>query len=168
MSETPQERFVETLGLIFHADGSPPISGRILGHLVLADAPCSLTEIAAALDVSKASVSTNVRLLEARGIAVREARKGSREDYWRAEPRPHRATIEILSVRFRRNSERIDEIAETFPDDQTDQRARVVEFADFYRHSAEFLTQWAATLDARDADQTTGTPIPTAAQKDPA
>lgn len=148
MDQTPEDRFIETLGLISQGEGAPPISGRIMGFLVLAGRACSLSEIAEALDVSKASVSTNVRLLETRSIAVREARRGSREDYWRVETRPHKAMLETLAARFRKNSERIDEIAETFPTEQAEQRVKVEEFSDFYRQSSDFLTTWAATLDA--------------------
>lgn len=166
MTQTPEDRFIETLGLISQAEGNPPIFGRILGHLVLADDACSLTEIAEALEVSKASVSTNVRLLETRGLTVREARRGTREDYWRVETRPHRAMLDALAVRFRRNSQRIDEIAATFPSEGTAQRAKVEDFADFYRRSAEFLSQWAETLDTTDpdlpSDATPGTHAPAA------
>ncbi|WP_136634906.1 GbsR/MarR family transcriptional regulator [Pseudooceanicola onchidii] len=160
MTDTPEDRFVETLGLIFQGEGMPPISGRILGQLALADRALSLTEIAETLQVSKASVSTNVRLLEAKGIAVREARPGSRQDHWRAEARMHRGVLESLSLRFRRNAERIDEIADSFDPGQARQRRKVEEFSDFYHKSSEFLSQWAQTLDAAPKDQTRGAEAP--------
>ena len=147
MDPTPEDLFIETLGLISQSEGLPPIAGRILGYLVLADGACSLTEIAEALHVSKASVSTNVRLLEMRGTAVREARRGSRQDHWRAQTRPHRAMLENLAVRFRRNAERIDDIADSFPPDRRTNRDKVAEFSEFYRQSATFLAAWADELD---------------------
>lgn len=150
MTDTPEDRFIETLGLISQGEGMPPIAGRILGHLVLADGACSLSEIAEALAVSKASVSTNVRLLEARGVVRREARRGSRQDHWRAMTQPQRSVLDSLATRFRRNAEEIAEIAADFPDAQVEKQAKVAEFADFYRRSAEFLSTWAATLDATD------------------
>lgn len=147
MDHSPEDRFIETLGLISQTEGLPPIAGRILGFLVLADGACSLAEIAEALQVSKASVSTNVRLLEMRGTAVREIRPGSRQDHWRAETRPHRAMLDSLAVRFRRNAERIDDIAGSFPADRRTNRDKVAEFSEFYRRSADFLTAWADQLD---------------------
>lgn len=158
MMETSEDKFVETLGLIFQAEGMPPIAGRILGRLTLADEAMSLTELAEGLQVSKASVSTNVRLLEMRGIAVRVARAGSRQDHWRAEPRMHQGMLEALSVRFRRNADRIDEIAAEFGASQGGQQAKVADFADFYRRSSDFLSSWAQTLGATAAQ--TGAQIP--------
>lgn len=154
MDQTPEDSFIETIGVISSAEGWPPISGRILGYLVLADGACSLTDIAEALNVSKASVSTNVRLLEAKGIAVREARRGSRQDHWRVETRPHRAVLESLAERFQRNARRIDEIATLFPDDKNSQRQKVEEFSEFYRRSSEFLASWSETLDNGQIERT--------------
>ncbi|WP_375173582.1 GbsR/MarR family transcriptional regulator [Pseudooceanicola sp.] len=156
MPATPEDRFVETLGLIAHGEGMPPIAGRILGHLVLADGPCSLTEIAEALEVSKASVSTNVRLLETRGMATRVGQRGSRQDHWRVETQPHRSLLDSLALRFRRNAAQIDEIADDFAEETAGKRAKVREFSEFYRRSAEFLTHWAATLDAEDQPDRNG------------
>jgi DNA-binding transcriptional regulator GbsR (MarR family) len=150
MTGKPEDQFIATLGLISQREGMPPIAGRILGHLVLAEDACSLNEIASALGVSKASVSTNVRLLEARGVARREARRGSRQDHWRAETQPQRSVLDTLATRFRRNAEEIAEIAAGFTPEQTRKREKVEDFAEFYRRSAEFLSTWAATLDAAD------------------
>jgi len=148
MTQTPENRFIETLGLISQTEGMPPISGRILGYLVLADDACSLTDIAEALDISKASASTNVRLLEAKGIARREGKRGSRQDHWAVDPQPQRSLLDTLALRFRKNAETIDEIAEDFRPDQAKQREKVEEFSNFYRQSADFMAEWASTLDA--------------------
>ncbi|WP_106745927.1 GbsR/MarR family transcriptional regulator [Yoonia maritima] len=150
MTQTPEDKFIETLGLISQADGSPRISGQITAYLVLAGEACSLTQIAEDLDVSKASVSTNVRLLEVRGIVVRESRKGSRQDLWRALPRPHQSILSTMSERFKRNAAQIDEIAASFPADKEHKREPVSELADFYRQSADFLKSWADALAQND------------------
>ena len=149
MPQSPRDRFVETLGLIAQAEGMPRIAGRILGHLVLADEALSLSEIAEALDISKASASTNLRLLESRGSAQREPHSGSRHDHWRVRANPHTRVLRPMSERFRRNAEQMTEIAESFPAADS-ARARVADFADFYRRSADFLTQWADALETPD------------------
>ncbi len=77
------QRLVEKAGLRFEADGLPRTAGRILGYLMLSSEPKSLDEIAAELQVSKAGVSTNTRLLERSGGLVREIRPGDRRDYLR-------------------------------------------------------------------------------------
>ena len=63
MISREHEWFVGEMGLTFEADGFTRIGGRLFGHLLLADRPLSLDEIAAALRVSKASVSTDARRL---------------------------------------------------------------------------------------------------------
>ncbi len=57
-----QLALVERVGLQFEGMGVPRIGGRIFGLLLIADRPLSLDDIAALLLVSRASVSTNLRL----------------------------------------------------------------------------------------------------------
>jgi biotin operon repressor len=102
---TMLRRFVERMGLEAERDGLPRIAGRILGFLITADAPASLDQIADALQVSRASVSTNCRLLEQIGAAERVSLPGDRKDYYElapgfperssTSPGPVRAKVEI-------------------------------------------------------------------------
>jgi DNA-binding MarR family transcriptional regulator len=57
-----QRAFVERVGLQFEGMGMPRIGGRIFGLLLVAERPLSLGVIAEVLSVSRASVSTNLRL----------------------------------------------------------------------------------------------------------
>lgn len=77
------ERLIEKVGLRFVADGLPPTAGRILSYLLLSPEARSLDELAAGLQVSKAGVSSNARLLEAIGVIGRAARPGDRRGYYR-------------------------------------------------------------------------------------
>ncbi|MGK7311895.1 MAG: GbsR/MarR family transcriptional regulator [Candidatus Longimicrobiales bacterium M2_2A_002] len=74
---------VERMGLFFERDGLSRIAGRLLGHLLLSETPRSLDELAEALQVSKSSVSINVRLLERMGTVERVTIPGDRRDYYR-------------------------------------------------------------------------------------
>lgn len=76
------ERFIEKMGLLFEADGNSRTAGRLLGLLMLSPEPHSLDELASALRVSKASVSTNARALERYGSIERVVRAGDRRDYY--------------------------------------------------------------------------------------
>jgi DNA-binding transcriptional regulator GbsR (MarR family) len=76
------ERFVERAGLLWEADGLPRIAGRIVGLMIIAEEPLSLDEIADALGVSKASASTDTRLLERLGYLERMSKPGDRKDYY--------------------------------------------------------------------------------------
>ena len=76
------ERFVERAGLLWENDGLPRIAGRIFGLMLVTDGALSLDEIADTLGVSKASVSTDTRLLERMGFIERVSKPGDRKDYY--------------------------------------------------------------------------------------
>ncbi len=72
--------FIEDLALHAAADGLPRIAGCIVGLLIVRQEPVSFDEIVEQLQVSRASVSTNTRLLESRGAIRRVTRLGERRD----------------------------------------------------------------------------------------
>jgi DNA-binding MarR family transcriptional regulator len=74
--------FIEEMGLLWENAGLPRIAGRIFGLLVGNSEPSSLDEMASALAVSKASISTDARRLEQLGLLHRVARPGDRRDYY--------------------------------------------------------------------------------------
>lgn len=91
--------FVEKMGLLFEADGMPRIAGRIFGELLLAEEPLCLDALAERLRMSKASASTNARLLERLGALERAAVPGDRRDFYRvAAEMPER----MLAIRLER------------------------------------------------------------------
>ncbi len=83
MKLTPQlHRFIQQMGGYFESAGVPPIGGRILGLLMVAHEPLSAEDIAAILNVSRASVSTNFRVLAAAGLAERYTSHADRVTYY--------------------------------------------------------------------------------------
>ncbi|HEV8192387.1 MAG TPA: hypothetical protein VGP82_13050 [Ktedonobacterales bacterium] len=74
--------FIERNGLYFEQYGLPRIGGRIAGLLLVAHRPLTLDDIAGALQVSRASVSTNLRLCVTYGFAERVGVPGDRRDYY--------------------------------------------------------------------------------------
>lgn len=78
-----EERFVERWGRFFEADAAPRTAGRLLGLMLLTPGELTLDEIAERLQVSKASVSTNARLLESWGALERTSHLGDRRDFYR-------------------------------------------------------------------------------------
>jgi DNA-binding transcriptional regulator GbsR (MarR family) len=65
-------------------DGLPRIAGRVLGWLMICDPPeQSAGEIAEAIGASRASLTTNVRLLISVGFLTRTTRPGGRTTYYR-------------------------------------------------------------------------------------
>jgi biotin operon repressor len=80
---------VEEFGLLYEQMGGTRMAGRVSGWLLLCDPPVqSLTQIADALGVSKAAVSTAARSLLQTGVLERVGEPGARGDYYRALPGP--------------------------------------------------------------------------------
>ena len=142
------EQFIESIGLYFETYGLPRVCGRIVGLLMVTGAPLSLDEIAAALQVSRASVSTNARLAASTGLAERVGVPGDRRDYYRLgdDPWERRIRVDIEAVaRLRGIAERG---LEALPPDQEAARAKVRELLDLCELSAEVsriaLDRWLA------------------------
>jgi hypothetical protein len=76
------ERFIERLGLFFEEFGIPRIAGRLLGLLLVSEEPLSLDQLATTLRVSRASISTNARLVVGSGLVERISFPGDRRDYY--------------------------------------------------------------------------------------
>jgi DNA-binding transcriptional regulator GbsR (MarR family) len=81
-----EDEFIEIMGRHFEEEGVPRIAGRLFGLLMLGERDCSLDELSERLQVSKGSVSSNARLLEVWGVAVRVTRPGDRRDFYRIAP----------------------------------------------------------------------------------
>lgn len=75
-------QFVEDMGMVMERYGLPRIGGRIMGLFMIDEEPLSLDDIAKLLGVSRASVSTNLRMTEMIGMAKRVSRPGDRRDYY--------------------------------------------------------------------------------------
>ena len=75
------ERFIERLGQLAEGENLPRTAGRLMALLILSGTPLGIDEIAKRLHVSRASVSTNSRLLQTLGIAQLARQPGNRRDY---------------------------------------------------------------------------------------
>jgi DNA-binding MarR family transcriptional regulator len=95
--DDPCGRFIERFARLVEEDGGPRIAGRIAALMLMTPSELSIEEIATRLRVSKASVSTNARLLEQWGALERVTRPGDRRDHYRvAEDAP----VQILERRL--------------------------------------------------------------------
>ena len=82
MAVSHTDNFIEQMGMLTQADGGPRIAGRIFGLLLVEGHPFTLDEMAARLTISKASASTNARLLLASGMIRLVAVAGDRRDFY--------------------------------------------------------------------------------------
>lgn len=126
------EHFIEKMGRIVEAEGGPRISGRILGLLLLTPGECSLDDLADTLQVSKASVSTNARLLEGWGVVERTSRPGDRRDYYRIADDMQGRMLERRTERMRQMRALIEEGQRTLPIVDEEVRVRLQTLHSFH------------------------------------
>lgn len=124
--------FVERMGLIIQADGLPRIAGRIMGLMVVHGGPFSFAELAERLQVSRASVSTNTRLLENLGVIERTTVPRDRQDYFRLRPNPYARMLRGYADRMRRTREVVQGLLAALPPDLSSRRQRLGELDAFY------------------------------------
>jgi len=76
--------WVERVAMYLARDGVPPIAGRVLGWLMICDSPeQSAGQISAAIGASRASLTSNLRLLTSMGFLTWRTRPGERTVYYR-------------------------------------------------------------------------------------
>jgi DNA-binding transcriptional regulator GbsR (MarR family) len=84
---TERERlleWVEKVAMYLARDGVPPIAGRVLGWLMVCDPPEQTpAQISAAIGASRASLTSNLRLLTGMGFLTWRTRPGGRTGYYR-------------------------------------------------------------------------------------
>lgn len=108
-----KERFTDRMAASLGSDGYPRIAGRIYGLLLLSGEGLSLDDLAHELGVSKASVSTNARLLEQRSIVERYHLPSDRRDYYRVYPDHFERTMSLRLEKWQRVSEALREVRDS-------------------------------------------------------
>lgn len=81
-------QYIEEIGTLFEKSGVARVAGRILGLLLIARQPLNQAEIATTLQVSRASVSTNLQLLQAYNLTriTPRRKQADRRDYYEIAP----------------------------------------------------------------------------------
>jgi DNA-binding transcriptional regulator GbsR (MarR family) len=135
-----EQRFIEQMGVISQRNGSPRISGRIFGLLILRGKAVPLQEIAESLQVSKASASTNARQLRDKGMLRLTTQPGERQDYYELVPNPFQSMLTTLSQEMNQAAGEIAETMTAFDGKPDDVVQRIGDLQKFYQASANFLT----------------------------
>jgi DNA-binding transcriptional regulator GbsR (MarR family) len=142
----PVEEFVEKMGLMMEAEGLPRIAGRLIGFLLLHDGAFSLDDLAERLQVSKASVSTNARLLEHAEIIERIGSPGDRRDYYRMGVGAWERTLRAAQRRWRALTAMFEEAAASLPPEMQAGKRRLEEANRFHSLMIEgvdrLLDEW--------------------------
>jgi DNA-binding transcriptional regulator GbsR (MarR family) len=132
-------RFTDRLAVLFENDGQPPIAGRIFALLLLSDDALSLDDLAGALGVSKASASTNARLLAQLGVVEQARRPGSRRDYYQISPDLFERSMAQRLARWRLFTEVIGEGRRTLPLASVRVRHRLEQYESGFSYLADAI-----------------------------
>ncbi len=151
---TPEKvRFVESMGRYLGQYGLSRIGGRLLGLLMIAEEPLSLDDMATTLSVSRASISTNIRLVTTTGMAELVTKPGDRRDYYQFthDAWGHALRAEMNSLPpLRRMAARA--LAALGPNDHQarEQLEDLVDFCDFsIEERVGMIARWRERLRAR-------------------
>lgn len=133
-------RVVENFGILLEAEGYSRIAGRLFGFLLLAPDAVSLDDLAMELEVTKASVSTNIRLLEERGIVERIGVPGDRRDYYRIGDDILARSVEHRVAKIQRFRDAVGAARTTLSISDKRVKHRLAAIDEAYSHLAEYMT----------------------------
>ena len=112
----------------------PRAAAEIFGLLVVADAALSVDEIASSLQISRASVSSNLRILESHGVIQKTHEPGARRDRFGLCEDPFARILERVSDRFRDLADAAKEAGAGAP--------RLSEMSRTFESASSLLCQW--------------------------
>lgn len=95
----PERNFIERLGLIAESGGLTRITGRIWGLLIVSGKALASAEIAEALQISRGSVSMNIKQLESFDLLDARTRAGDRQTYYAMRAHPYMSMIQAQAKR---------------------------------------------------------------------
>lgn len=135
--------FIQRTADVLSSERMPRIGAEIFALLIVTGDPLSVDEITLALRASRAAVGTNLRLLEAAGIAVRTVRPGERSAVFALSEDPFGNVVESISSRFGAlASVAADALSRgVSPADGELQRMRIF-FQLVHENAVSFLGQW--------------------------
>ena len=98
---------INTIGEKAEKFGFSRIAGQLEGLLLFSKEPLSLDEMAERLEVSKASVSTNIRILESWKVVKKVYHRGERKNYYQIRGNIWEIETEIMSTIAKDEIERV-------------------------------------------------------------
>ncbi len=147
MNEADRQWFVDRMGRSTEQDGFTRIAGRLFGYLLLSENPCSIQDLAKALDVSKASVSTDARRWLEHGILERVNKTDDRRDYYQIAPDFFRKLVQYRIARWENANGAIEEALQRFePSPVVAARLAYMDSVNKFalEHLQSYLTEWDA------------------------
>lgn len=145
-AEAARTDFIEKIGMIAQSEGLPRIAGRVLAMLLYDGERASFGQLATALQVSRGSISSSVRLLERQHLIKRVANPGDRQDYFQVVDNAFANMVDASAASARHAATDIEECLNDIPLSETGARARVASYAAFYRTLDDGLKTTAEAL----------------------
>ena len=112
----------------------PRAADEVFGLLVVADSPLSVDEIASSLQISRAGVSANLRILESHGVIQKTHLPGARRDGFALCEDPFDRILERVSDRFRELADAARDAGPGAP--------RLAEMSRTFESASSLLCQW--------------------------
>jgi DNA-binding transcriptional regulator GbsR (MarR family) len=131
--------FVARMGLVAQAENMPRSAGRVFALLVYDGGAVALGALAEMLKISRASVSTSVRLLEERGLVRRVSRFGERQDFFEVAPNAFGALLTASAARVAAARAEVAATLVELPDGADGPRERLKEYQSVYEAIDEGL-----------------------------
>lgn len=138
--EATRRDFIEKIGLKSQGDGLPRIAGRLLGLLIWDGEAVAFGDLADQLQVSRGSISAATRILEERRLIKRTAKPGQRQNYFQLAENPYAKMLEVIAIGLERTKEEIDNTLNEIPGSESEIKARVTAYADFYDQMSGAIT----------------------------
>ena len=127
--EDLRNEWIDHIGERSEKFGFSRIAGQLEGLLFLSGRPLSLDEMADRLEVSKASVSTNIRFLERLKVVHKVYHRGERKNFYEIAGDIWEIETEILKTRFKDELERVQRLVDRDSDYLADYQIAEDEYA---------------------------------------
>ncbi len=166
--EAVQESTVAGLGRLAGFFGFSEVMGRLYGTLLLNPEALSLDDLAEVLQISKGSVSMNMRSLERWGMAKEVWMRGERKKYYKAESDLWTVIRNVFSGRELREVQlalavleesvnKLRSVEDKLPDDESDLAAftleRIADLTSFFQLAQMALETFVDSSDEVDEDE---------------
>ncbi len=112
--ELAQNKFIEGIGRMSNTFGLNRFVAQLYALLYLNGKPLSLDEITEALGVSKGNVSINIRELEKWGAVKNIWVKGSRKDFYQADPDAKKVFLNKIKSALQKRTGELSNLLEEF------------------------------------------------------
>ena len=127
-----RDDFITRMGVVAMGEGLPRMSGQVFAMLVFEGEPIAFGALSRRLSVSRATISTSIRLLEERGLIRRVNKTGDRQDYFQLADDAYAAMTKYALAGTRHAKSEINDTIRKLPEEAEGVRQRLDTFAAFY------------------------------------